>query len=306
MSREIEQLILDTLPTPVAEALARTPGWQEVLLRHIEEAQQAWPELNLSTAEIARAVAAQLGEQPPDADLRGWLETFQASDFALAMGCARGLHPALVGFETQLKAELRGVVRRFEGRRFAADDLHQIIRERLFVGTASSPPRILGYSGQGSLRRWFAVTATRLLLDQVRVGAQHKRERASLQEEIIQVAGVGDWEMEFLKRRYRAAFKVAVAEALTALSSPERNLLRLHLVERLSIDQIGVVFKVHRSTAARRLERAREALMQATREAMMRDLQISDDDLDSVLRLVNSRLEASMHRLLSDAERNDP
>ncbi|MEL6179377.1 MAG: sigma-70 family RNA polymerase sigma factor [Myxococcota bacterium] len=301
MSKAIEQMFLAALPQPTVETLTTSEDWASLLTQGLTDAQQTWPEIGLSSELLAQTIAEQLlARHPPQTDPRSWLETFHYSDFLLAQGCARGIHAALIGFETQFKAELRGVVRRFEGPRFAADDLHQIIRERLFVGTTAAPARILGYSGQGSLRRWFAVTATRLILDQLRVGAQHKRERATLHEEILNVAGTGDWEMEFLKRTYRAAFKEAVATALGELSSPERNLLRLHLVERLSIDQIGVIFNVHRSTAARRLERARQALMEATRAAMINALEVDEDDLDSIIRLVNSRLEASIHRILND------
>jgi RNA polymerase sigma-70 factor (ECF subfamily) len=107
-----------------------------------------------------------------------------------------------------------------------------------------------------------------------------------------------DVELEALKRRWAAEFKDAFAGAVTSLSSRQRNVLRYHAIDLLTIDQIGALHGVHRVTAFRWLEQARAALLTATRAALKARLDLSEPELDSVLGAIASRLDASIDRLL--------
>jgi len=69
-------------------------------------------------------------------------------------------------------------------------------------------------------------------------------------------------------------------------------------MERLSIDQIGALYHLHRATAARRVVKAREALLTATRTALAARLGLTTEQLESVLQLIASRMDASVERLL--------
>ena len=97
--------------------------------------------------------------------------------------------------------------------------------------------------------------------------------------------------MLLLKREHAGHFKAAFAEAVGAL-------LKQHLLERLSIDQLGALYRLHRATAARRVARARDALLEGTRAALARRLGLRAENLAGVLDLLASRLEVSMERLL--------
>src|SRR5262249_43055522 len=66
-----------------------------------------------------------------------------------------------------------------------------------------------------------------------------------------------DPEIEHFKRLYAAEFRAALSEAIAGLASRERNLLRHGFADALSIDQIGALYGVHRSTAARWIHAAR-------------------------------------------------
>jgi RNA polymerase sigma-70 factor (ECF subfamily) len=71
----------------------------------------------------------------------------------------------------------------------------------------------------------------------------------------------------------------------------------------LGIDQIAALHGVHRATAARRLERAREALLVATRKSLMSRLSIDSAEFESLMDLIRSRLDVSIQRILgSQAE----
>src|SRR5205823_12308411 len=71
-----------------------------------------------------------------------------------------------------------------------------------------------------------------------------------------------------LKQRYRDEFGEAFRQAAAALTPRERTLLRYRFLDGLSIDEIGVLHRVHRATVARWIAAIREALFEATRERL--------------------------------------
>jgi len=68
----------------------------------------------------------------------------------------------------------------------------------------------------------------------------------------------------------------------------------------MSIDAIGAAFGVHRATAARWLTRARGALVSATHKRLAARLELPVEQIESVIRLVQSKLDASMIRYLAE------
>ena len=67
--------------------------------------------------------------------------------------------------------------------------------------------------------------------------------------------------------------------------------MRHQLLDGLSATQVADLYNVHRATAKRWLASARVRLLELTREAMRERLRIDTHELDSVLRMVESRLE---------------
>jgi len=100
-----------------------------------------------------------------------------------------------------------------------------------------------------------------------------------------------------LKSRYRDEFRDAFAETAAVLTDRERTLLRYRFLDGLSIDEIGVLYRVHRATVARWLAATRETLFEGTRTRLMSRLAVSDSEVDSVLRLIDSQLDASLEIL---------
>jgi len=61
------------------------------------------------------------------------------------------------------------------------------------------------------------------------------------------------------------------------------------------------VLGIHRATAARRIARAREQLVAATRRELVTRLELEDGELDEIIGLVTSRLDISLGALLKTA-----
>ncbi|MFC1610733.1 transcriptional regulator, partial [Myxococcota bacterium] len=83
-----------------------------------------------------------------------------------------------------------------------------------------------------------------------------------------------------------------------SLSAKDRNLLRQSLLDGLSIDQLGAIYRVHRATAARWLAGARERVLKETLSALRQRLKIDEAEFKSLINLVRSQLDLSLARLL--------
>jgi RNA polymerase sigma-70 factor (ECF subfamily) len=108
-----------------------------------------------------------------------------------------------------------------------------------------------------------------------------------------------DPELSYMKELYRQAFRQAFGAALAALEARDKNLLRQHVVDGLTVDELGPLYGVHRATAARWVQRAKEKLLHETRKQFMARARISSRECESVLRLVRSRIDVTLGRLLA-------
>ena len=260
--------------------------------RAVAEGRRAWPALEVPT--FPAVLGAHFGRGKESVST--WFERLRPGDLWLASACALSLPGAASAFETAYRQDLLRAARRAEGPRHPAEDLVQLILEKLLVGSAERGPRLAEYSGQGHLQNWLRVAAVRICLDAVKSGAQHKREQGT---DALEAADLSDdIELDFIKNTYRTRFKAAFGAAVQRLDSTERTLLKLSVLHGLSIDEIGALFHIHRATAARRVARARQSLLDHTRAALREDLSVRDDELDSIIGLIHSRLEVSLERLL--------
>jgi RNA polymerase sigma-70 factor (ECF subfamily) len=173
-------------------------------------------------------------------------------------------------------------------------EIKQRVRDTLFVGP---DPRIRGYSGRGELRAWLRSVAVRQALKSMR---DDRRGGASAGDDALGAVAddSDDPELEHLKATYASEFNRALTDALGQLSPRERNVLKQSYLDGLSIDEIGALYRVHRATAARWIARARQVLMDETRDLLIARLQMTASEIGSVGRLVASQLDVSLSRLL--------
>jgi RNA polymerase sigma-70 factor (ECF subfamily) len=179
-----------------------------------------------------------------------------------------------------------------------AADLEQSLLERLLVGDGEGEPKLAGYAGRGDLQGWLCIAAVREARYQLRRGGRVD----ALDDDRLseRAAPLEDQELHHLKQAYQAEFRAAFCEALAASGERERNLLRYQLLEGLTIDQIGAIYRVHRATAARWLAQARAQVFEQTRAGLMARLRISGPESESIIRLVRSQLDVSVHALLRE------
>jgi RNA polymerase sigma-70 factor (ECF subfamily) len=236
------------------------------------------PNIALSLEVFEAFVAARLG---PDAAI----DSLRLDDLWLACACARGDEAAIRAVEASCFASIDAAVRRLGAQPALADEVRQMLRERLFTGAS---PRIAEYAGRGALARFIQAAATRTAIDLFR---RTGKETLS-QDALVDKAMPGDDpEIELLKRRYTADFRSAVRDAVLELDVEARNDLRFYYVDGLTLDDLAGLHHVQPSTVSRRLGKAREHILSRTRAILRERLRVASADVDSILRLVESRLE---------------
>ena len=228
-----------------------------------------------------------------DRDGRPVLQRLHAGALWIAFGCVSGLASAITAFETTYASEIATALRRSFDRGLA-EDAELKVRNRLFLVGDDDEPRLASYSGRGDLRAWLRATAVRTAIDLMRARRMVPVDPSSLAD----LGATIDPLLGALKQRYRDEFRVAFGEAASRLTARERTLLHYRYVDDLSIDEIGVLYRVHRATVARWLAAIRETLFEGTRARLMARLEIGDDDVDSVLRLIDTELQVSIEALL--------
>jgi RNA polymerase sigma-70 factor (ECF subfamily) len=252
------------------------------LRKLLEEARAAWPKVRVDEAAFAKHVLA-LGE----------LDGLRGPDLYLAFACAQHEPNAVAVFERELLPKAVVAARRIDKRGALGDDLGSRLRDTL-IYSHRGPPKIAQYAGRGPLENWVRTAAMRTALNLLPRHEEVEADQIASDERLAS----SHPEIDFLKRRYRADFKSAFEDAVRTLSDEDVNLLRLHTLDKLSIDRLCEIYQVHRATAARRITKAREQLVLETRASLVRRLKLDGQELDSVMNLVRSNLDLSLTRLL--------
>ena len=147
------------------------------------------------------------------------------------------------------------------------------------------------------MRSWVRAAAIRTAISLLRKD-QREVLLNSRSLEALPASPVQDPSLNRLKSEYRQEFQRAFSATLERLSPEDRTLLRLQFVDGLSIDDLGSVLGVHRATAARRLQAIRDKLARGTKDLLMAELGLSPNDVESVIRLIQSNLAVSLRRHL--------
>jgi RNA polymerase sigma-70 factor (ECF subfamily) len=239
-------------------------------------------------------IAYLLERLPPDVPPPIALRRMHTSDLYLACACARGDPDAIAVLDERCIGQLDRALSRIGIDRDMVAEVKQEIRYRVLVGDGQHA-EIVDFSGRGDLRGWVRVMATRQALRRQR---RARREQVTEDDELWQHLASAEPPMfDHVKEFYRREFKRAFEAALRALPHREKTLLRQHYLDGATLDELAVLYRVHRATAARVLGRARETVLASTRDRLMSELDVPSQELDSVLRMIWSRIEFSLRAL---------
>ena len=257
-------------------------------------ARAAWPGVELPNATVLQHLAERVAADTRPERALGRLH---ATDLYLACACAQGVPRAIAAFKEAYATEVATALIRLGNSAAFADEVMQQLLVRHLVPAEGRPARIAEYAGRGALAAWVRVAATRLAIDLRR---RDKRHASSPPEAFFDLQDPAiDPELGYLRSRYAAEFNTALRKSFDSLEPRERNVLRMHFVDGLSIDDIGALYRVHRATAARWIAGARRKMLSDTRARLSEQLTLTPSQFDSLMRLVRSELDVSLQRLVS-------
>ncbi len=290
-TQSLYPLLIRHLPIQAARRLQPTEELEKNLQNLSSQARTSWPTVQLDDEAFMRHLAERLAP----ADPLGSLRLLHVADLYLACACQRRQPKAVAALEKTYFDEVGRTVARMDSTGALADEVKQVLLERLLV-PPSGEPRIGTYSGRGPLAGWLCAAAIRTALSLQR---QVARELALDDAELL---ALPSWhpELEFLRFRYGDTFRATFRRAVASLTSQERNVLRFNVIDGLNIEEIGATYQVHRATVARWIARARQQILERTRQYLREDTGLQNSEVDSLIRLLDSQLEVSVARLLRE------
>lgn len=274
----------------VAELMVRRGlpvGAAERVRDQLVEARSRWPNGPDPDATFVDLIAHGLARSAP--------EQLRIVDLYLAWWCGRGDAAGVAAFEGVYAEDLQAAAARF--REVPPDELRQQLSVKLFVGADGAAPKIRDYSGAGSLKSWLRVTAVRTFIDLTRSQRALRYERELDDGELL---GLSDPQQASIRAELGAKVKTAFSAAVAKLPPRYRVFLRHAYVDRHTLDQIALMYSLHRTTVARTLAAAREQLIADTRAALVAGAGIADDELTSVVRALDTGIDLSLSRVLAD------
>jgi len=283
------------VPDTLRDGAAQLADLNERVDQLVETGKAVWPDVAVDEATFVRYVAERLTEGGSAEEA---LELVHADELYLSCACADAVDGAIAAFQARYFPGVRATVARL-GSQDLVEEVCQQLAAKLFTTTPDKPPAISKYAGRGELSAWLQVMATR---DAYKLINKQRGRGADIDALADLAIDVDDPELQTLKTTYRAHFKRAFEHAFARLSPRERNILRHEYLDGRNIDRIGLLYGVHRATVARWRAKARERLFRETRKVFENELKVTGKEFDSILRLIQSQLHVSLHRLLDEEQ----
>jgi RNA polymerase sigma-70 factor (ECF subfamily) len=265
------------------------PDVESRTLGLVEAARARWPGVDLDDESFLSQLGKTLStSEDPCAELAA----LHGEDFYLALACLAGDKAALGILERDFIMQVKYVPAFGQGHAFA-DEIKQRVREALLFGTGGGPPKLASYSGRGALSSWLRVVIARTAINDQRGRKEWPRdEDAELQ------TATPDPELTYMKAQYAAEFKASFHATLRALPVRQRMILRLYFLDGMTSNGIAALYDVHPITVTKWLARIREQILAVTRQSLRERLGVDSGELDSLMGLIMSRLDASISTIL--------
>jgi RNA polymerase sigma-70 factor (ECF subfamily) len=250
-----------------------------------ERGRVAWPTVHVAEARFAEHCA------------RLQASDEHAEDLYLACACSDGDAVALAEFEARLVSAVPRFVGRIDATPALADDVKQSVRQYLLVPAPGARPPIAEYSGRGPLAGWVRVVAVRFAL-------QIKRKRTMVSSDVTaaeRLAAVEpNPEVALMRARHGADLAAALGQAITGLPDRDRGLIKLSVIDELTIDELCGLYNVHRATVARWIVRLKQQIFEDAMAILRGRLALDTAEVESLCRAVQSQLDFSLGGLLAD------
>jgi RNA polymerase sigma-70 factor (ECF subfamily) len=254
------------------------------------EGQIAWPQLTLAFDLFRAHCERVLGSTPAE----GWHA--HGAELYLCCACAEGDTAAHLALRRELLGRVAAALRRAHpDEELVAESIHAL-EIKLLVGPHA---KIASYAARGPLLGWLHMAAKRSVLDQItRFRARKRWLDTSFAEEEPR-HHQPDPLLGILHERYAASLLAAVKCSLQGLCLEDRKLMQQAHLEGQTIETLGEAYAIHRSTAARRLQRVRQQIADAVRRELSRTYSLSNAEFDEIAAALREQLAPALAGLLT-------
>lgn len=283
----------------LSDALVASEELEEELLRLVEKGRSAWSRVQIPPQDFVAFIARHL---PAEAAQLGEVRALCAHELYLVCAYGAGNAEAAQIVESQYLSNVRLRLLRLGTPNPLVEDILQELRIRLADMQRPEVTR-RGYSGRSALLAWLTLSALRESRYRQKLAARE----LSLEEAAVDLlpAAEKDPELAQLIELYKNTFYQALRDAVAALTTRQRNLLRHHYIDKMNIDDIGQIYRVHRATAARWIARAQEQLIECSREMFLSRIPMGENSLTRVLVILESQIHLSLGKVLVRAAEVD-
>lgn len=263
----------------------------------LSSAQEVYPALLISSDDFLSYVAVRLpGRLPVEQEVSG----VSAADLLLAHGCSEGSEQALAKFDSDFLGLVAVAGRKLKMSEMQCDELQQQVRYKLLVASAAGEtPKISNYAGSGALRSWVYATGLRTGLNELRRIGRAPMPAGDEQLLIAMPDSNDDQELQYMKELYRTAFKSSFKSAMRELEDRLSNVLRHYYLDEMTLDQIGSLYRVHKTTVMRWVNKAHAELETQTKQRMVEHLKLGPSEVESVMRLIQSGIQLGLASVLA-------
>lgn len=296
----------ETLSSPLFSefvgALADDATYDESRLRvaievMLAEAREGHPDLLESEVSFLRYAAARL---PGFRATEQEVAAVHAADLLLARSCALGVETAVNRFEKDLLGLVTAAGRKLSMSQEQSDELRQQVRMKLLVpGSNGAAPKIGNYAGTGALRSWVYATGLRTGLNELRRIGRAPVPAGDEQLLIAMPDQNDDQQLQYMKELYRTAFREAFRASIGELEDRLANVLRHYYLDEMTLEEIGALYRVHKTTVMRWVNKAHAELEVKTKSRMISHLQLGASEVESVLRLIQSGIQLGLASVLA-------
>jgi RNA polymerase sigma-70 factor (ECF subfamily) len=116
------------------------------------------------------------------------------------------------------------------------------------------------------------------------------------------VAAEPNAEVALIRARHGAELATALRAAVATLPARERSLLKLHVLDGLTIDDLCGFYEVHRATVARWIVKLKLQLFEEATRQLKEALAIDTSEVESLCRALGSQIDLSLAGLVQSEE----
>ncbi|HEY5959468.1 MAG TPA: sigma factor-like helix-turn-helix DNA-binding protein [Polyangiaceae bacterium] len=254
-----------------------------------------WPDIHVALEDFERH-CARLRE---DRALLVKASAF-APEVYLCCACSLGNSLAFSTLQRNSESDVRDAIGRVSRDPEFIKDTLQEFWKKMLVGPQA---KVLSYVGRGPLTAWLRLCARRVAIDRKRALRNGDEQESELGDYVADEMLGPD--SALLQVQFYGSFRLALQRAITSMTPKERHLLRMHTMDRCSIDQIGRAYNVHRATVARWLNQACSHMLDSVRsELELAGPRLTNSEFESVARVLG---DVMTFELLENAHSaNDP